>query len=71
IHQEDFLVFGHLHKRFYHEPMKIYCTGCWVPTADEANDTGYVIMIDDQDENPFIAKNFIYSNNSFLQSKNF
>ncbi|MHA1127157.1 MAG: metallophosphoesterase [Candidatus Heimdallarchaeota archaeon] len=79
IHQEDFLVFGHLHKRFYHEPnkrfyhepRKIYCTGCWVPTADEANDTGYVIMIDDQDENPFIAKNFIYSNNSFLQSKNF
>ncbi|MHA1308923.1 MAG: hypothetical protein ACTSO7_11710, partial [Candidatus Heimdallarchaeota archaeon] len=58
IHQEDFLVFGHLHKRFYHEPMKIYCTGCWVPTADEANDTGYVIMIDDQDVNPFTAKKY-------------
>lgn len=58
IQQEDFLIFGHLHKRFYHEPMKIYCTGCWLPTADEANDTGYVIIIDDQKENPFSAIRF-------------
>ncbi|MHA1365533.1 MAG: metallophosphoesterase family protein [Candidatus Heimdallarchaeota archaeon] len=59
IHQEDYLIFGHLHKRFYHEPMKIYCTGCWVPTADEGNDTGYFILIDDQENNPFAAKRFI------------
>ena len=58
IQSEDYLIFGHLHKRFYHEPMKIYCTGCWVPTADEANDTGYVIFIDDQEENPFTAKRY-------------
>jgi len=49
------IIFGHLHKRFYYEPMKIYCTGCWLPTLDEDNDTGYVIIIDDQKENPFTA----------------
>ena len=38
--------------------MKIYSTGCWLPTADEANDTGYVIIIDDQEENPFTAKKY-------------
>ncbi len=58
INEEDYLILGHLHKRFYHEPMKIYCTGCWVPTADEGNDTGYFIFIDDQEKNPFTAKRF-------------
>ncbi len=59
IHLDDYLIFGHLHKRFYYEPMKIYCTGCWVPTSNEKNDTGYVILIDDQKENPFKAKKYI------------
>jgi len=58
IQLEDYLIFGHLHKRFYHEPMKIYCTGCWVPTADKTNDTGYIIFIDDQAENSFTAIRF-------------
>jgi len=58
--ENDYLIFGHLHKRFYHEPMKLYCTSCWVPTADEANDTGYLIVIDDQNENPFSAIRYNY-----------
>lgn len=57
---EDYLFFGHLHRRFYHEPMKIYCTGCWVPTTDEINNTGYIIIIDDQKENPFSALRYNY-----------
>lgn len=58
IHLEDYLIFGHLHKRFYHEPMKIYCTGCWLPTKDLQNDTGYFLIIDDQQENSFTALRF-------------
>lgn len=58
IQLDDYLIFGHLHKRFYYEPMKIYCTGCWLPTSDEDNDTGYVIIIDDQKENPFTAMKY-------------
>ncbi len=58
IQSEDYLIFGHLHKRFYHEPLKIYCTGCWVSTANESNDTGYIILIDDQEKNSFTAKRF-------------
>ncbi len=58
IQQEDFLIFGHLHKRFYHEPKKIYCTGCWIPTKDSMNDTGYFLLIDDQKQNPFLAKRY-------------
>lgn len=55
IHLEDYLIFGHLHKRFYFEPMKIYCTGCWIPTKDSMNDTGYFLLIDDQKSNYFTA----------------
>ena len=58
IQPEDYLIFGHLHKRFYHEPMKIYCTGCWLPTKDSMNDTGYFLLIDDQKQNPFLAKKY-------------
>jgi len=58
ITEEDYLIIGHLHKRFYHEPMKIYCTGCWLPTKDSMNDTGYFLLIDDQKQNPFLAKRY-------------
>jgi len=58
INKEDYLIFGHLHKRFYHEPMKIYCVGCWLPTKDSMNDTGYFLLIDDQKENSFSAIRF-------------
>lgn len=62
IFNEDYLIIGHLHKRFYHEPMKIYCTGCWIPTKNPMNDTGVVLLIDDQKQNPFTM---VRSNHQF------
>ncbi|MBD3189081.1 MAG: hypothetical protein GF308_00470 [Candidatus Heimdallarchaeota archaeon] len=58
ITEEDYLIFGHLHRRFYYEPMKIYCTSCWVPTKNSTNDVGFILLIDDQNKNPFTAIRF-------------
>ena len=58
IQESDYLILGHLHKRFYHEPARIYCLGCWLPTKDTANDTGYILLINDRQKDPFKALSY-------------
>jgi hypothetical protein len=55
---DDYLVLGHLHQRFYHEPARIYCLGCWLPTRDLRNNTGYILVITDQVDDSFTAINY-------------
>jgi predicted phosphodiesterase len=58
ITQDDYLVLGHLHQRFYYEPARIYCLGCWLPTKNMRNNTGYILVINDQVKDSFTAINY-------------